>query len=72
MITEPGRLLQVEETEGESFIQHMLLPENNYDNSIYRQGFIYNFGGYDMSNDGIQWGYSSSELYPNDLLVRTL
>ena len=54
----PERQLQVEETEGESFMQYMLLPENNYDNSIYRQGFIYNFGGYDMSNDGVPRRYS--------------
>jgi len=44
MITESGRLLQVEETEDESFMQYMLQPrENNYYNSIYRQGSIYNF-----------------------------
>ncbi len=43
----------MEETEGESFMQYMLLTENNYDNSIHRQGSIYNYLGYDMSNDSV-------------------
>ena len=38
----------MEATEGESFMQYMLLPENNYNNSIYRQDSIYNFLGYDV------------------------
>lgn len=42
------------ETEGESVMQYMLLPEDNYNNSIYRQGSICNIGGYDMSNDKAQ------------------
>ncbi len=43
----------MEKTEGESFMRYMLVPENNYDNSIYRQDSIYNFWGYDMSNDSV-------------------
>ncbi len=39
------------ETEGESVMQYMLLPEVNYANSIYRQGSICNIGECDMSND---------------------
>ncbi len=42
------------ETEGESVMQYMLLPEDNYDNSIYCEGYICNIGGYDMSNDKAQ------------------
>ena len=55
----------MEETEGESFMQYMLLPENNYGNSIYRQGSIYNFGGYDISKDGVPRRYSKSRQLQN-------
>ena len=59
------RQLQVEETEGESFMQCMLLPENNYNNSIYRQGPIYNIWGDDMSNYGVPRRYSKSRQLQN-------
>lgn len=36
----------MEETEGESFMQYILLSENIYYNSIYRQGYIYKYLGY--------------------------
>ena len=55
---EPEKRPQVEETEGESFMQYMLPPENNYDNSIYRQGPIYKLLGYDMGNYGVLRRYS--------------
>jgi len=42
-ITKPERQRQAEEAEGESFMQYVLLPKNNYNTSIYRQGLIYNF-----------------------------
>lgn len=39
----------MKEAEGEPLTQYVLLPENNYNTSIYRQGSIYNFLRYNMS-----------------------